>query len=79
MTINHKRNVLTPPSEFSLTESDRVTTYIGEKAGVFYAIRSKAKPTKLPDFGAEPMRYRPALIWIRFNNGKDGFAKPAPG
>lgn len=75
--IDRDGRVFVPLGEYDqIMEPAPGTTYIGEKAGVYYAIRSEAKPTKLPDFGAEPMSYRGDLIWIKTKNGKDGFAKP---
>ncbi|MEM9644517.1 MAG: WG repeat-containing protein [Planctomycetota bacterium] len=75
--IDRDGRAFVPVGEYSqITEPDPGTTYIGEKNGVFYAIDSDAEPTKLPDFGAEPVRYCGDLIWIRSDDDKDGFATP---
>ena len=74
--IDRDGRVVVPIGEYSqIMQPDPGTTYIGEKDGVFYAINADAEPTKLPDFGAEPVRYRGDLIWIRSDDDKDGFAK----
>jgi hypothetical protein len=74
--IDRHGRVVVPLGEYGqIMEPDPGTTYIGEKDGAFYAIRSNVEATKLPDFGAEPVRYRGDLIWISSNDGKDGFAR----
>lgn len=74
--IDRDGRVVVSPAEYSqIMEPDPGTTYIGEKDGVFYAINSDAEPTQLPDFRAEPVRFRGDLIWIRSDDGKNGFAK----
>ena len=74
--IDRDGQVVIPIGEYDqITEPDPGTTYIGEKDGVFYAINSDVKPMRLPDFGAEPMRFRGDFIWIRSDGNKDGFAK----
>nr|WP_161501413.1 WG repeat-containing protein [Rhodopirellula sp. SM50] len=75
--IDRDGRVAVPPGEYNqILEPDPGTTYIGERDGVFYAIDADVEPTKLPEFGAEPVRYRGDLIWIRSDDDKDGFAKP---
>jgi len=75
--IDRDGRVVVPLGEYDqIAEPDRGTRYIGEKEGVYFAISADAPPTKLPDFGAEPVSYRGDLIWIRSEDNKDGFAKP---
>ena len=75
--IDRDGRVVVPLGEYSqIMEPDPGTTFIGERDGLFYAINYGVEPKKLPDFGAEPVRFRGDLIWIRSDDDKDGFAKP---
>ncbi len=75
--VDRDGRVVAPLGEYDqILGPDPGTKYIGERNGTFYAIDANTEPTKLPDFGAEPIRYRGDLIWIRSEDGKDGFAKP---
>ena len=74
--IDRNGRVVVPLGVYNqISQPDPGSTYIGEKNSVFYAIESDVEATKLPDFGAEPMRYRGDLIWIRSDDEKDGYAK----
>lgn len=75
--IDRDGKVVVPLGEFSqITQPDPGTTYLGEKDRGFYAIESDSEPKRLPDFNAEPMRYRGDLIWIRTKDEKNGCARP---
>jgi WG containing repeat len=75
--IDRDGRIVIPLGEYSqIIEPDPGAIYIGEKNNVFYAIKSDSSVTRLPDFGAKPMRFRGDLIWVRANDDKDGFAKP---
>ena len=68
--------IVVPLGEYrQIAGPDPGRTYIAEKDGVYYAIDSNNEPTQLPDFGAEPVRYRGDLIWIETKDEKNGFAK----
>jgi hypothetical protein len=55
--------ITAPPGEYSqIMEPDPSTLYLGEKDGVFYAISSVVKTTKLPGFCAVPLSYRGNFI-----------------
>lgn len=74
--VDRNGKVVIRPGEYEqITEPDPGTVFIGEKQGRFYSISLNADATVLPDFGAEPIRYRDELIWVR-KNEKNGFVKP---
>ena len=74
--IDRNGRLVVPLGEYEqITEPDPGSMYLGEKKGVFFAIGPDGYATELPDFGAEPMRYRGDFIWIS-SNEKNGYTNP---